>query len=84
MHVDVARGVTQKDMFEHELNFLEGLPERVINFEHHHWKMRNKEINCYKHISKYRTSTEMTVLSIRKELDTVLEKLDRAHNVIHN
>ena len=77
-HVDVTRGVTQRDMSEHELNFLEGLPERVINFEHHHWKMRNKEINCYKHISKYRNSTEMTVLSIRKELDTVLEKLDRA------
>ena len=77
-HVDVAHEVTQTAMSEREVDFLARLPERVISFEHHHWKMRYREINCYGHVSKYRTSTEMTVLAVRKELDTVLEKLDRA------
>ena len=40
---------------------------------------RYRHINCYGHISKYRTSTEMTVLAARKAgVDAALEKLDRA------
>ena len=38
--------------------------------------MRYRNITCYgRHISKYRTSTEMTVLAARKEFDAALEKL---------
>ena len=40
--------------------------------------MRYRNINSYGHISKYRTSTEMTVLAARKDFDAALEKLDRA------
>ena len=34
-HVAVAHEVTQRDMSERELSFLESLPEQVVSFEHH-------------------------------------------------